>query len=923
MTGRSEKRRSNQKLITMYNKKVKSGGVFCYCKTMLVVLVMCLSMHLSVRANNVRLNGTVKVTDVTSGVATLELDLTWDNSWRDNFNWDAVWLFLKYKPASGAWSHVMLQNVTHTATNDYVVMNGNNSTSSNDKVVGVYVFLGKNDTRQQASTKVTLKWTCPNNYTKADFDENRVFLLAQGVEMVYIPFGAYYLGDGASYKSFAIGDTAAVAINSEDALTLSAKNGMSDVSLAASYPKGYAGFYVMKYETSQEQYVTFLNTLTRAQQETLLGSSFLSALSPGRYIFGDTVQVSYRNGIVLSAKPEGKPYVFDNNLSPNAVYGEDGDGQCVACNYMSLDDVLGYASWAGLRPMSELEYERACRAPFPQTPKAREYVWNDDAIGSVRKVSGLNASGKETEVASSANSNVNYDNGVTGPVRCGLFAKTNTNQADAGATYWGVMEMAGNVRELVAAVSHTSLNRTANGNGVFDNTFWTNTPILFGLRGGGFSGADSLLRTSDRSEMTSVSSAAERNNSVGFRLVRTLDAGSATVNAGAISLSGTSCPGVESTISESAAASVSSTMGNFPITYTWSYTTNSGSTWTVIPGATGNTLKYSDFQPSTSYQFKRTAVCALGEASAVTGTVNVPSVSYSISPASGTIGLCKETTTFTVSGVSSCSWKYNGNVVGTGTPYTPSYADFVAASGSVTILCTAVVNGCSVTKEVPIEVSPQTPAPQTFVHCGDLLTDICGNTYATKLMADGRCWMVEDLRTGTCDNSTFGTYYQGSVKGKIGADFWGVCIASTQPGAGHLYNWQAAMNSANAVYNTNGNPSGNVNGNSPTQHRGICPEGWHLPSGGSTGEFQQLFTALGSDVSKIYPGTSTDGWLGVLGGYGYGSSVNSAGSNAYYWSSTYYNTNYAYTLYFNSGGVWPQDFNYKYYGQAVRCVKNY
>ena len=54
---------------------------------------------------------------------------------------------------------------------------------------------------------------------------------------------------------------------------------------------------------------------------------------------------------------------------------------------MSLNDLLAYASWSGLRPMSELEYERACRAPFPQDPLAGEYPWNSN--GGVSRVTGL------------------------------------------------------------------------------------------------------------------------------------------------------------------------------------------------------------------------------------------------------------------------------------------------------------------------------------------------------------------------------------------------------------------------------------------------------------------------------------------------------------------------------------------------------
>ena len=61
----------------------------------------------------------------------------------------------------------------------------------------------------------------------------------------------------------------------------------------------------------------------------------------------------------------------------------------------------------------------------------------------------------------------------------------------------------------------------------------------------------------------------------------------------------------------------------------------------------------------------------------------------------------------------------------------------------------------------------------------------------------------------------------------------------------------------------------------------------------------------------------------VLGGNGNGSSVNNAGSNGYYWSSTWYSNTYAYYMYFYSSGVSPQNYRSKYHGFAVRCVKNY
>ena len=879
------------------------------CKIMKNVILILVLVWLSLPgySNNVRLNGTVKVTDVTSGVATLELDLAWDNSWRDNFNWDAVWIFLKTKPASGSWSHVMLQDVQHTATNDYVVMNG----KSGNNVVGVYVFLGKNDTRRQASTTVTLKWACGSAYTKASFDNNQAFLLAQGIEMVYVPFGAYYLGDGSSANTLGGADGKPLAISGEGAIATlyqRASNGAISAAinnLNANYPKGYGGFYVMKYETSQEQYVTFLNTLTRAEQETLLGASFLSALSPGRYIFGDTLQPTFRNGIILSGKSSGQPYIFDNNLNGNDIYGEDGDGQCVACNYMSLNDLLAYASWSGLRPMSELEYERACRAPFPQDPLAGEYPWNSNS--GLSRVTSITAGGRAAEIAGNTSCNVNSGSGLTGsnqgPVRCGLFARTTSTQVTAGATYWGVMEMAGNVRELVAGVSHTSLSRTTNGGGTFSTSAWGSaTPGFFGLRGGGFSGSDSLLRTSGRSEMNKVASVADRDETVGFRLTRTLDAGSVTVNPGAISLSGPLCPGIESAVSETAAASISGMTGNFPLSYTWSYSINNGSTWTVISGETANTLRFSAFEAGKTYLFKRTAICALGEASTQTTGITVLASTIINSMTRTPDNACNVTFTISASGVAlKYQWQESGNDISGAT--TTAYK-----TGNDGHYRCVVTGTCGVkTSEVEVINTVQPNRDGILVDSRD------GKKYRTRLMPDGHVWMIEDLKFGTCNNSAFNTYTAKSVQNQIAAGYYGVCVNGSVAGGGHLYNWQAAMNDPNAYYGTTVNPSGNVNGNSPNQWQGICPDGWHLPSGGSTGEYKQLAVALGNKATPFYPGC-TD-WHGVLNSGG--------GGWENYWTSTRAGGADAYIMYVDKSRIDLTIYITMTYGRTVRCVKNY
>ena len=56
-------------------------------------------------------------------------------------------------------------------------------------------------------------------------------------------------------------------------------------------------------------------------------------------------------------------------------------------------------------------------------------------------------------------------------------------------------------------------------------------------------------------------------------------------------------------------------------------------------------------------------------------------------------------------------------------------------------------------------------------------------------------------------------------------------------------------------------------------------------------------------------------------GYGGGASWYSRGSSGYYWSSSLYSASNGRVLSFNSGGVHAQDYNFRFYGFAVRPVQ--
>ncbi|MDE5638531.1 MAG: hypothetical protein K2I47_01840, partial [Odoribacter sp.] len=60
-------------------------------------------------ANNIQIKEPARVVAVSGGYATVEVRLSWENSWRDAENWDAAYLFLKYRTAGGNWTHIPVE----------------------------------------------------------------------------------------------------------------------------------------------------------------------------------------------------------------------------------------------------------------------------------------------------------------------------------------------------------------------------------------------------------------------------------------------------------------------------------------------------------------------------------------------------------------------------------------------------------------------------------------------------------------------------------------------------------------------------------------------------------------------------------------------------------------------------------------------
>jgi uncharacterized protein (TIGR02145 family) len=212
-------------------------------------------------------------------------------------------------------------------------------------------------------------------------------------------------------------------------------------------------------------------------------------------------------------------------------------------------------------------------------------------------------------------------------------------------------------------------------------------------------------------------------------------------------------------------------------------------------------------------------------------------------------------------------------------------------------------------------------------------------TYKVKKMQDGHIWMVQDLRFGDkCGTKTTFAGSNGANKTNgnytsLPGTWYGDCRNNTYTGAGYLYDWAAAIQKSGAYKSSNANvgcsgTAGGTAGKNPGACRGICPEGWHIPTGGAAGEFKALYDKYpaGTCVSgNCYCWGPSSAYEGVLAGIcSPTGQPEQIGSRLHNYSSTYGTADGAYFLAADHG-FQSNEVNEtsKWKGMTVRCVMNY
>src|SRR5687768_15581855 len=98
----------------------------------------------NIQVSNVRLTGQNTTDDFTM----VEFDIYWENSWRydsGSSNWDAAWVFIKYRIGAGPWLHASLNNTGHitdfwVALENGLLTPGAPFHSTTNPVLGVFIY---------------------------------------------------------------------------------------------------------------------------------------------------------------------------------------------------------------------------------------------------------------------------------------------------------------------------------------------------------------------------------------------------------------------------------------------------------------------------------------------------------------------------------------------------------------------------------------------------------------------------------------------------------------------------------------------------------------------------------------------------------------------------------------------------------------
>lgn len=328
--------------------------------------------------------GNIAVVPRDAKTAQVRFDLTWPNAARPGVHHVALWVFFKARAEGNEWRHVRLvadkvlnptgYGQTGGVPLEFVVPDGlpseaqakHNAKEGKDPAGGgaggTGMFLRRTQDWKGTLTASNITALISLETLNTEHRTLNTNLLAFAIEMAYVPEGPFEVGASGQnprnrlfayagkdvtrternfqtdHSDFA-DNTPPYRITGPGPIPTGRQPGKlwaqgltpeDGGEIPATFPNGFAAFYCMRDVISQGQYAAFLNTLTDAQARE-------------RY---------YPDGHGPEIKRSGTPSNFTYTASAPEEH----------CVWLSWADGAAYAAWAGLRPMTELEYEKANRS---------------------------------------------------------------------------------------------------------------------------------------------------------------------------------------------------------------------------------------------------------------------------------------------------------------------------------------------------------------------------------------------------------------------------------------------------------------------------------------------------------------------------------------------------------------------------------
>lgn len=340
------------------------------------------------------------------------------------------WIIVKFSTQAGAdwsWYHAKL------ASGGSMTGSGASLTLASD-LTGA--FINHTATADIWSSTVTLIWDYKGSGALV---RDSAIVKVYTIPMVKIPQGSFVYnagGLGGSHHNN-YGGLSQVTVGSANDIPTGAASG---------WPNGFNSFYIMRYPVTQGLYADYLNYVSDYNANILHYNTFDSGY-----------EITYAAG-----NPYGSRY---NATYPNR-----------AMNYLSSDDLWRWLSWAALRPLTEMEYQKASR---DLAPDARTYPWGDEEPlpglpnGTTYFYTPPNEGGNHTKYY------MNFGNQTGGEkvLDVGRYMSGDVYRtaAQTGASPYGVADLGGQVWNQVLNCQFTSV--PTGGNGSYFPESYANWPV--------------------------------------------------------------------------------------------------------------------------------------------------------------------------------------------------------------------------------------------------------------------------------------------------------------------------------------------------------------------------------------------------------------------------------------------------------------